>query len=103
MKTFSTSGTGSSQTLSEVETELIPVYDTLADAEADLTNLEEGQIIATKDYGTPTPVISTVDTVTDGNMNAVTSNAVADKLQSLKDIVTASTDFADFKSKILAL
>ena len=46
MKTFSTSGTGSEQTLSEIESDKIPIYNSVADAEADLTNLKEGQIIA---------------------------------------------------------
>lgn len=48
-KTFRTQGAGSSQTLHEIEDEKIPVYDTKADAEADLANLAEEQIIATKD------------------------------------------------------
>lgn len=50
-KTFRTSGAGSQQTLHEIEDEKIPVYDTKADAEADLANLEEGQIVGTKDPG----------------------------------------------------
>ena len=54
----------------------VPVYDTVADAEADLANLAEGQIIATEDTGAELNV--PVDTVEDGNMHAVTSNAVAD-------------------------
>ena len=50
-KTFRTSGAGSQQTLHEIEDEKIPVYDTTADAEADLANLAEEQIVATKDAG----------------------------------------------------
>ena len=77
MKTFTTSGTGSQQTLSELETDKLPLYNSLADAEADLANLEEGQIVATKDTG----------------------EEIELKKQ-IKEIVSASTDFADFKTKI---
>ena len=50
-KTFRTVGSGSSQTLHQIEDEKIPVYATKADLEADLANLEEGQIVATEDGG----------------------------------------------------
>jgi hypothetical protein len=75
MKTFSTSGTGSQQTLSEIETDKIPVYDSKADAESDLANLEAGQLGLTKDTGSE--LSAPTDTVQSGNMHAVTSNAVA--------------------------
>ena len=75
MKTFSTSGTGSQQTLSEIESDKIPIYDSLTDVDADLANLEVGQIVATKDTGSE--LSAPVDTVQSGNMHAVTSNAVA--------------------------
>lgn len=52
----------------------IPIYDSKADAEADIANIEEGAIVATKDTGATEKV---VDVVEDGNMNPVTSNAVA--------------------------
>ena len=78
MKTFSTSGTGSQQTLSEIETDKIPVYDSVTDAEADLANLSAGQIGATKDTGTE--LSQPVDAVESGNLHAVTSNAVAKAL-----------------------
>lgn len=78
MKTFTTSGTGSQQTLSELETDKMPLYNSLADAEADLANLEEGQIVATKDTGDE--LAQPVDTVQAGNLHAVTSNAVAVRL-----------------------
>jgi hypothetical protein len=74
-KTFITSGTGASQTLDAIQNEKVPVYNTRADAEADLANLEEGQIVATKDTGATEKV---VDVVEDGNMNPVTSNGVFD-------------------------
>lgn len=74
MKTYTTSGTGSQQTLSPIETDKIPVYDSVTDAEADLANLSENQIIATHDTGSE--LSAPVDTVQSGNMHAVTSNAV---------------------------
>lgn len=76
MKTFSTNGTGSQQTLSEIESDKIPVYETKAAAEADIANLSDGQIIGTKDEGNELP--NPVDVVESGNMHAVTSNAVAE-------------------------
>ena len=39
----------SNPTLKVTQTDKIPIYDTLADAENDLSNLEEDQIIGTKD------------------------------------------------------
>lgn len=48
-KSFYTQGTGSQQTLNDSQDEKIPVYATKAQAQADLANLAEGQIIATKD------------------------------------------------------
>ena len=51
MKTFRTVGSGASQTLEKIENNKIPVYETKAAAEADIANLEVGQIIATKDEG----------------------------------------------------
>jgi hypothetical protein len=77
MKTFSTSGTGNQQTLSEIESNKIPIYDSVADVAADLSNLTVGQIVATKDTG----------------------EEIELKKQ-IKEIVSASTDFADFKTKI---
>ena len=79
MKTFYTDGTGSQQTLNDSQTEKVVVYDTINDAEADLANLAEGQIIATKDEdfeGNAVPV----NEVTVNNMHSVTSNAVAESL-----------------------
>jgi hypothetical protein len=74
MKSYVANGTGSQQTLTESQDNKIPVYDTLEDAEADIDNLEEGQIVATKDEGSE--LSAPVDTVQSGNMHAVTSNAV---------------------------
>ena len=75
-KTFRTVGSGSTQTLEKIENNKIPVYETKASAEADIANLSDGQIIATKDEGNELP--NPVDVVQDGNMHAVTSNAVAE-------------------------
>ena len=61
--------------LEQVPTDKIPVYETKAAAEADIANLSDGQIIATKDEGNELP--NPVDVVEKGNMHAVTSNAVA--------------------------
>ena len=78
MKTFRTVGSGSTQTIEPIENNKIPVYETKTAAETDLANLEVGQIIATKDEGNE--LSNPVDIVQDGNMHAVTSNAVADAL-----------------------
>ena len=78
MKTFRTVGQGSTQTLEPIENNKIPVYETKAAAEADIANLSDGQIIGTKDEGNELP--NPVDVVQDGNMHAVTSNAVAEVL-----------------------
>ena len=75
MKTFRTVGSGASQTLEKIENNKIPVYETKAAAEADIANLSDGQLIATKDEGNENA--KPVDVVEDGNMHAVTSNAVA--------------------------
>ena len=74
MKTFSTNGTGSQQTLSEIESDKMPIYNTMADAEADLANLKEGQLVGIEDTGDE--LAQPVDTVQAGNLHAVTSNAV---------------------------
>ena len=53
----------------------IPLYESKEAAEADIANLSEGQIIATKDEGNENA--KPVDVVESGNMHTVTSNAVA--------------------------
>ena len=97
MKTFSTSGTGSQQTLSEIESDKIPIYDSLTDVTADLANLSVGQIVATKDTGSE--LSAPVDTVQSGNMHAVTSNAVAEaygeiQVGTIQVTCEANNDFA---------
>lgn len=88
MKTFRTVGSGSSQTIEPIENNKIPVYETKTAAENDLVNLEVGQIIATKDEGNE--LSNPVDVVQDGNMHAVTSNAVASALENKRTINPAT-------------
>ena len=76
MKLLFTEGIGASQTTTNAQDEKIPVYNTMADAEADIANLSDGQIIATKDEGNE--YAKPVDVVEYGNLHAVTSNAVAE-------------------------
>lgn len=90
MKTFSTSGTGNQQTLSEIESDKVPIYDSVADAEADLANLSVGQLVATKDTGTE--LSQPVDVVQSGNLHAVTSNAVAEAIACV-EVSSSDTDW----------
>ena len=93
MKTFRTVGSGSTQTIKPIENNKIPVYETKAAAEADIANLSDGQIIATNDEGNE--LSNPVDVVQDGNMHAVTSNAVASALENKRTINPAtSIDFS---------
>lgn len=84
MKTFSTNGTGSQQTLSEIESDKMPIYKTKQDAETDLVNLEEGQLVGIEDTGDE--LAHPVDTVQVGNLHAVTSNAVANAINNISSI-----------------
>ena len=84
MKLLFTEGIGASQTTTNAQDEKIPVYETIDAASADLVNLEVGQIIATNDKGGE--LSNPVDAVQDGNMHAVTSNAVADYTKGVKVI-----------------
>ena len=91
MKTFRTVGSGSTQTIEPIENNKIPVYETKTAAENDLANLEVGQIIATNDEGNE--LLNPVDVVEDGNMHAVTSNAVFDYVNNVEVIEpTINTD-----------
>jgi hypothetical protein len=94
-KTFRTVGSGSAQTTEPIENNKIPIYDTKTDAESDLANLTVGQIIATKDEGNETS--TPVDVVEDGNMHAVTSNAVADSLSYSTDETLTGGKWIDGK------
>lgn len=93
MKTFSTNGTGSQQTLSEIESDKMPIYNTMADAEADLANLEEGQLVGIEDTGDE--LAQPVDTVQAGNLHAVTSNAVAEALSYSTEEVNTGKKWID--------
>ena len=84
MKLLFTEGIGASQTTTNAQDEKIPVYETKTAAENDLANLKVGQIVATKDEGNELP--NPVDVVQDGNMHAVTSNAVASALENKRTI-----------------
>lgn len=67
-------------TVTSVQNDRIPVYDTVADACADLANLEVGQIILTKDS----------DLSLTGGLAA-----------NLKQWATDAVDYADFASCII--
>lgn len=90
MKLLFTEGIGASQTTTNAQDEKIPVYETKTAAETDLANLEVGQIIATKDEGNELP--NPVDVVQDGNMHAVTSNAVANALGKWEEVWRQDSD-----------
>lgn len=79
-KSFYTTGAGNEQTLTPIMNEKIPIYDDITDAEADLSNLAEGQIIGTKDTDLVAN-LAPVDEVKDGVFKPVTSNAVAECLK----------------------
>lgn len=101
MKTFRTVGSGNTQTIEPIENNKIPVYETKAAAENDLANLEVGQIIATNDEGNE--LSNPVDVVQDGNMHAVTSNAVADAISNIHPIIDVSNVFSNGNINITAL
>ena len=90
MKLLFTEGIGASQTTTNAQDEKIPVYETKTAAENDLANLEVGQIIATKDEGNE--LSNPVDVVQDGNMHAVTSNAVANALGEWEEVWRQDSD-----------
>lgn len=78
-KSFYTTGTGDEQTLTPIINEKVPIYDTIADAESDLANLEVGQIVKTKDAGLVAN-LNPIDEVKQGVFLPPTSNAVAKSL-----------------------
>ena len=73
-KTFVANGTGNQQTLSELDSDKIPVYSTEADLDTDLANLADGELALYPSEGANLSV--PVDKVESGNLRAVTSNAV---------------------------
>lgn len=100
---FFTEGTGNQQTLTPSQNEKVAVYDTVADAEADLANLSEGQIIATPDTGDE--LSQPVDVVESGNLHAVTSNAVAEALPKIKikELTATTGQNGEISSSVLQL
>lgn len=92
-KQFYTNGTGNQQTLHSAQNEKVPIYESIADVEADLANLAEGQIVATPDTGDE--LSQPVDTIESGNLHAVTSNAVAEYAKNMiANAVIDNTKFA---------
>lgn len=79
----------SNPTLVPVPSERIPVYDTKADLESDLANLGENELVMTKDTGEE--LSDPVNVVESGNLNAVTSNAVAGLLHKYEFSGTTNT------------
>ena len=77
----------------------IPLYESKAAAEADIANLSDGQIIATKDEGNENA--KPVDVVESGNMHAVTSNAVFAYINNVE--VIEPTINTDSKYKVLEI
>lgn len=65
MKAYITQGTGVSQTLQGADDNVVPVYDSLADAQIDLSNIEEGQIIGTKDEIGTSEILTNVEAQVD--------------------------------------
>ena len=92
-KQFYTTGEGSSQTLSQINNETIKIYPTEAALDADLANLEEDEIVATDEDNNPASGTQyPVDVVQDGNMHAVTSNAVFSMVKSVEYTGTTGVD-----------
>jgi phage baseplate assembly protein gpV len=96
-KSFYTTGTGDEQTLTPIINEKVPIYDTIADAESDLANLEVGQIVKTKDAGLVAN-LNPIDEVKQGVFLPPTSNAVAGACVRFPDYArnlytTAATSF----------
>jgi len=79
-KQFYTTGEGSSQTLNQINNEVIKIYTDKAAADLDLANIEENEIVATK-AGESEGVVEIVDTVEEDNPNAVSSGAVYDYIK----------------------
>ena len=79
----------------------IPLYETKAAAEADIANLTDGQIIATKDEGNE--FAKPVDVVESGNMHAVTSNAVfayVNNVEAIEPTINTSSAYKVLELKV---
>lgn len=77
-------------------------HGTLAEWEAlsatEKAKYDQAEVI---DEYTGVPVV--VDKVEAGNLNPVTSNAVAVRINDIKDVVANSADFAEFKTNMASL
>ena len=84
-------GTAGAATLNRADQpQLMKVYDTVADAEADIANIDTNEIVGTKEVDLSSYTI--VNRVADGNLNPVTSNAVANALSySTTETLTGGT------------
>lgn len=89
-KEFYTSGIGSAQTLSPSDESKIKIYDDKAAADLDIANIEENEIVATK-AGESEGVVEVVDTVEENNPNAISSGAVFDYVDDVKEVFTSCT------------
>ena len=89
MKAFIAEGTGAAQQLSGIQDEKIPIYGSKADAESDIENLEENQIVATKENGFSSDGVYVVDSpaITGGDLIANSSM----KIMFTSDIVGEDT------------
>ena len=92
-KQFLANRSGQTPTLDEVPNETIKIYPTEAALDADLANLEEDEIVATDEDNNPASGTQyPVDVVQDGNMHAVTSNAVFNMVKSVEYTGTTGAD-----------
>lgn len=75
--------------------QLLKVYDTVADVEADIANIDTNEIVGTKEVDLSSYTI--VDRVAEGNLNPVTSNAVANALSYSTDETPTGGKWIDGK------
>lgn len=75
--------------------QLIKVYDTVADVEADISNIDTNEIVGTKEVDLSSYTI--VNRVAEGNLNPVTSNAVAGALSYSTDETPTGGHWIDGK------
>lgn len=97
-KQFLANRSGQTPTLDEVPNEVIKIYDDKATAQADISNIEENEIIATK-AGESEGVVEVVDTVEENNPNAVSSGAVYDYV--VDPIIEQELDRSDGRAWIV--
>lgn len=76
--------------------QLLKVYDTVADVEADIANIDTNEIVGTKEVDLSSYTI--VNRVAEGNLNPVTSNAVAGALSYSTDETPTGGKWIDGKT-----